>query len=302
MRKALSSSQILVVGLVRNCEGKIEQEVKKINAAFSEAVSIKWLVIESDSDDGTLARLEKLGVNNEFDFISLGKIRTKYPKRTERIAKCRNRYLEELRINTKYNDVDYVVVADLDGVNSELTPSAVKSCWQLTEEWDVCFANQSKAYYDIWALRHDIWSPNDFYKNYFFLINYGKNKFEALNAAVYSRMIFLKDDLPPIEVDSAFGGLGIYKRSVILSSEYIGLDHNEEEFCEHVSFHATLRSKGFSLYIVPSLINCGWNEHSQQLKLIRKIKARLRHSIITFLTLFISKKKIKKIKKALSIQ
>ena len=289
MRKDLSSSNVLVVGLATNCEDKIEQEINKINAAFSEAKSVKWLVIESDSDDGTLATLNELGANNEFDVIALGKLRAKHPKRTERIAKCRNRYLEELRKNTRYNNVDYVVVADLDGVNSELTPSAVKSCWQLAEDWDACFANQSEAYYDIWALRHDVWSPNDCWQNYDFLINNGKSKFEALNAAIYSRMIKIKDDVSPIEVDSAFGGLGIYKTSAILSSEYIGLNSNEEEFCEHVSLHATLRTKGFRLYIVPSLINCGWNEHNQDLKWIRKIKSRIRHSLITLVTLFISR-------------
>ncbi len=279
MRKDLSCSNILIVGLVRNCENKIEKEIEKINFAFSEAESVKWLIIESDSDDGTLATLNKLVINDEFDFISLGELRTKHPKRTERIAKCRNRYLEELRLNPKYNNIDYVVVADLDGVNSKLTPSAVNSCWQLAEDWDACFANQSEAYYDIWALRHEIWSPNDCWQNYKFLRNNGKSKSEALIAAVYSRMIKIKDDVPPIEVDSAFGGLGIYKKSAILSSEYIGLNSNKEEVCEHVSFHANLRAKDFRLFIVPSLINCGWNEHNQNLKLIRRIRSRIRHSL-----------------------
>jgi hypothetical protein len=152
--KTISSSKVLIVGLARNCQDTIEHEVQIINSAFSEAKTVNWLVIESDSDDETLATLEKLSENVEFAFVTLGNLRKQYPKRTARIAKCRNRYLQELRANKKYNNIDYVVVADLDGVNSDLTKTAVRSCWKFTEEWDACFANQSKVYYDIWALRH----------------------------------------------------------------------------------------------------------------------------------------------------
>jgi glycosyltransferase involved in cell wall biosynthesis len=297
MRKPLSASKVLIVSLARNCEDVIEKEVLIINSAFSEAKTVNWLVIESDSDDGTLTRIQKLAKNDKFEFITLGKLQNKYPKRTERIAKCRNRYLEELRANKKYNDVDYVVVADLDGVNSELTAMAVKSCWELAEDWDACFANQSKAYYDVWALRHKTWCPSDCWKTYNFLFNNGVSKFAALQAAVYSRMIRINSDKNPIEVDSAFGGLGIYKKSAILSSTYVGLDENEEEFCEHVYLHRSMRDEGARLYIVPSLINCGWNEHSEKLRITAIITALLRHTIIELIKLFVSIEKLKTIVK-----
>lgn len=295
MRKPLSLSKVLIVGLVRNCAEVIEREVQIINSAFSEAATVNFLVIESDSDDGTLTELEMLSENENFNFVSLGNLRKQSPKRTERIALCRNRYIEELRANKQFSDVDYVVVADLDGVNSQLNETAVKSCWQLTEDWDVCFANQSKAYYDIWALRHKMWSPNDCWQAYKFLLSHGKSKFSALHAAVYSRMITIKCDADAIEVDSAFGGLGIYKKSALLSSKYIGLDENGEEFCEHVSLHKTMREKGLRLYIVPSLINCGWNKHSNNLRMAARIKAQLCQGINELVRFFISKQKRKNI-------
>lgn len=289
MRKNISLSNIVVVGLVRNCEKNLEIEVQKINSAFVSAASIRWLVIESDSDDGTVNILKKLSVNSLFNFISLGKLETKHPMRTERIAKCRNRYLEELRVKSKYNKIDYVVVADLDGINSKLTSSAVNSCWDLGEDWDACFANQSEAYYDIWALRHRVWSPNDCWENYDFLINNGKSKSEALKTAVYSRMIKLKNNMKPLEVDSAFGGLGIYKSSIFLESKYTGLNLNQEEICEHVNFHNGLREKGFRLFIAPALINCGWNEHNKNLKIKNRITSILRHSLVSLARSFISR-------------
>ena len=282
--KPFSSSKVLIVGLVRNCQDTIEREVQIINSAFSEAKTVNWLVIESDSDDKTLATLEKLSENVKFAFITLGKLRKQYPKRTERIAKCRNRYLHELRVNKKYDHIDYVVVADLDGVNSELTKTAVKSCWKFAEEWDACFANQSKVYYDIWALRHKTWCPNDCWKTYEFFLNHGMSKHRALHAAVYSRMFNIDSNEDPIEVNSAFGGLGIYKKHAILTSAYIGLDDNKEEICEHVNLHTTMRDKGLKLYIIPSLINCGWIEHSKHLRFRAKTINNLLRSIKEFFT------------------
>ena len=295
MKKPLTSSKILIVGLACNCEDVIEHEILKISSAFSKAKTINFLIIESDSDDKTVATLDKLSEHNNFEFITLGSLRNRYPKRTERIALCRNRYLEELRTRSQYNDIDYVIVADLDGVNSELTASAVESCWDLSEDWDACFANQSKAYYDIWALRHKTWCPNDCWQTYRFLQSNGISKFSALEAAVYSRMISISHNKDPIEVDSAFGGLGIYKKNAILLGEYVGIDGNNEEICEHVHLHESMNDNNMRLYIAPSLINCGWNEHSNNLRFTARIKARFRHLIVQLITLVVSKEKLKNI-------
>ena len=192
-----------------------------------------------------------------------------------------------------------------DGVNSELTATAtataVESCWNLSEDWDACFANQSKAYYDIWALRHKTWCPNDCWQTYRFLQSNGVGKFSALEAAVYSRMISINHNKDPIEVDSAFGGLGIYKKSAILLGEYVGIDGNNEEICEHVQLHKFISDKNMRLYIVPSLINCGWNEHSNNLRVTARFKARFRHLIVQLITLVVSKEKLKNISEAVGI-
>ena len=289
MIKDISDSRILVVGLVRNCESQIEKEFNIINAAFSDAKTLSWLVIESDSEDATVAALERLKSKKNFDFISLGKFSSTYPKRTERIAKCRNRYLEEIRVNKKYINYDFIVVADLDGVNSELTQSAVKSCWEIEAKWDVCFANQSTVYYDIFALRHKIWCPTDCFEARDFLMKHGTSKFKARQSVVLSRMIKIKTDEEPIEVDSAFGGLGIYKKSSLISAEYNGLTSKGEEICEHVYLHSQMRENGSKLYIVPSLINCGWTNHSKNIQLKVRNRRRLQYGLAVCADFFTKK-------------
>ena len=293
MRKDLHSSNFLIVGLARNCERVIHEEVKKINDAFSEAASIKWLIIESDSDDLTIEKLDSFGDNLKIRYITLGRLQKKYPKRTERLALCRNRYLEEIRDNPEYKNINYVVVADLDGVNSELTAKSVNTCWECDVNWDACFANQSAPYYDIWALRHDLWSPADCFEQEKFFKNFGINDFNNRYVSILSKMICIPPTSKPIKVKSAFGGLGIYKKNVITDCRYSGLNKNRNEICEHVSFNMQIKNKGYKLYIMPTLINGGWNEHNSNLKIYKRINKKLYYYIIKFVTIFISKQKLK---------
>lgn len=295
MRKSLGEANILIVGLARDCERVISSEVKKIDDAFSSAKSAKWLIIESDSSDNTTAVLKSMSEKLSLHYLSLGKLRDRLSKRTERIAECRNKYIELIRNDDDYALVDFVVVADLDGVNCNLTSESVISCWQMEEDWDACFANQSEAYYDISALRHENWSPNNCWGGYKFFVQHGINHFDALHASVYSRMIKIKETDKPIKVRSAFGGLGIYKRCLFEESNYSGLTADGCEVCEHVSFHEALYDKGCALYINPKLINCGLNEHNKNLRMAAKTKARLRYYSIQLVTKIISKEKLKKI-------
>jgi hypothetical protein len=261
----LQNANFLVVGLARNCGRQIVGEVEIINRAFAASNNTKWLIIESDSDDDTLGRIEFLKSRLDLNCISLGRLCDRFPKRTERIASCRNAYVKEIRENKTYANIDYVVVADLDGVNSQLTSSAVQTCWQLGSEWDACFANQSAPYYDIWALRQPSWNPIDCFRQETFFRNAGLDEFQCRYLSVISKMIRIPPASDPIKVQSAFGGLGIYRREFFSEGSYLGIDENGFEVCEHVHFH-TCRKTNSNLLIVPSLVNGGWNRHSRYSK------------------------------------
>jgi glycosyltransferase involved in cell wall biosynthesis len=252
---------ILVVGVARNCARHVPGQIRTISCALQGFYEVNWLVIESDSDDDTQSALAALAAEDaKFRFISLGTLRHQLPKRTERIAHCRNRYLDEIRRNPLYQHVDFVVVADLDGMNSLLTEEAIKSCWE-REEWDVCTANQRGPYYDIYALRHEWWSPNDWCLQYSFLISRGMRAARAYSASNYARMIRVREDSEWLEVDSAFGGLAIYRKQAMSNGEYIGLAPDGTEQCEHVAFHGQLRKENKRIFINPRLINAGYTRH-----------------------------------------
>lgn len=274
--KPIAEASIIVVGTARNCEKSIKADVDRIGAALSLFKDVQWLAVESDSDDATVNELESLKQTLPgFDYLALGTLRSEMPKRTERLAFCRNKYAEAIRTSDKYAAIDYVAVADFDGINSTISAAAVESCWQ-RDDWDVCTANQGGPYYDIWTLRHDDWCPGDCMREYRFLRRFTANAGRARYASVLSRMVTIPASSEWIEVDSAFGGFAIYRRNWFDVGEYVGVADDGEEVCEHVSFNMKLRRNGAKLYINPQLINAGLTPHTRHLTFPRTLIRGLR--------------------------
>ncbi len=257
--------RILIVGLIRNGEATLDQDRARITAAVRPLGDVRWFVVESDSTDATVSKLGATQATDPtFRFTSLGALRERLPRRTHRIAHCRNEYLAEIRRNPDYAAVDLVVVADLDGINCLLNDAAVASCLE-RDDWDVCTANQRGPYYDGWALRHPEWSPNDCWRQYHFLTEHGLPSHRAMFAAIESRMVTISEHRAWIEVESAFSGLAIYKRPLFDEGTYNGVSDVGGEVCEHVSFHNQLRTSGAKIFINPKLINAGYTQHSRDL-------------------------------------
>ncbi len=267
--------KILVVGLTKNSAETIKEEISRIYTALMKFEIVHFFIIESDSSDNTIDKLKELEAEMvNFRYHSLGVINKKIPLRTERIAYCRNRYLDEIKNNVLYKDIEYVIMADLDGLNDLISEEAFLSCWN-KEDWAVCTANQRGPYYDIWPLRHKHWSPNDCWSQYKFLVNNGLSVKKSKFAAVYSRMVEIDEHLDWIEVDSAFGGLAVYRRETLSDVRYVGVDVFGEEICEHLSLNAQIKSQGYRIFINPKLINAGYTRHTRRFKqnqLVKSIK------------------------------
>ena len=122
------------------------------------------------------------------------------------------------------------------------------------------FANQAMAYYDIYALRHAIWCPDDCWKQVA-----ARPRWMPLGIAeilyVRRRQFSIPAEARPIRVHSAFGGLGLYKMSKILDCRYNGLNTDGSEVCGHVAFNRQICDHGGELYIYPKLLNQSPSEH-----------------------------------------
>jgi glycosyltransferase involved in cell wall biosynthesis len=269
---------LLIVGTISNVEKTLKKDLLKVINAFSRFKNIGIYLVESDSTDKTLEILSKLSERlPNLDYVSKGALKPVIKNRIERIRHCRNTYVQYIREFPKDFLPNYVVVADLDGMNSALNKKAVDSCFE-NNDWGVITANQTFGYYDIYALRHPTWQNGDCFEELRTIkqdINTNpKFKFKlfdqirliylfdkARKQAIFSKMIRVKTNKPSIKVDSAFGGLAIYKVDFFLNFNY-DTDQAEIEESEHVALHKKIINKGGSIYINPKLVNSRINTHN----------------------------------------
>lgn len=245
------TANVLVLVPVRNASrhlAKFLTSMKKCLSIFRES---HFYFIESYSTDNTLEELSNIKLKNQnVRFETLGSSGQDSFLRAQRIAIARNRGVEIAKEYSSF--INYVIVADVDGVNSDLTSEALASCWKYSE-WSMMSANQGWRYYDIWALRHRIWNPGDCWRSYDELkLELGSKA--SSDICVKSKMIQIPRNVSPISVESAFGGLAIYSIDSYLTSHYSGLQ-GSLEICEHVPFNTKLVRDGHKLFINPALIN-----------------------------------------------
>jgi len=267
---------VVICGVARNCARSIDRDIRTLQRAASLFRRVQVLVVESDSSDHTLKILRTLSERDaRVRYISLGSLRERLPQRTARIAASRNACLDELAVNPIYAAASHMIMVDLDGMCRHLTRQALASCWAAgTPPWDVCGANQGDYYYDVWTIRHPIWCPGDCWREQAALVPL-LGKTAADEVAIFSRMIHIAPTQPWIEVDSAFGGLAVYRRSSIGTARYVGLDEQGREVCDHVGLNLAMRAAGRRIFINPALINARSTKHAGRKKFFRTLRRRL---------------------------
>ena len=258
----MENSEIVVVGIVKNVEKTIKIDYSRMLESLSSFKKIQWLIVESDSTDNTLNSLSSIAtLDSNFKFITLGSLTNKIENRTERLAFARNVYLDMINNENRYQTCDYVVVSDFNDLNNRITSKSFISCFE-NLSWSVCCANQKGPYYDIYALRHNLWSPNDCWKQHSFYRSYHRFPEKALLASIKIRMIKIPTDSQWIEVDSAFGGIAIYKKFTFKLGRYAGLDENGDSICEHVPLNLAISEAAHKIMINPKFINFRKTDHS----------------------------------------
>ena len=262
----LQEKPVLVVGIVKNIEKTLKKDIKNIGKALSFFQDVHWFLVESDSSDKSKQILSELkNENKNFFYTSIDIPNKSYEFRTERMATARNRYLDYIREHINLVEYPYIVIADFNLLNKQISVESVLSSWS-RGDWDVVTANQSARYYDIWALRHPLWSPNDCWEQHEFLKKYIKIPEIVNSYSLRSRMIKIPKDSNWIEVDSAFGGFAIYRSSFFQNNAfYNGKNDAGNMICEHVAFNRKIKELGARMFINTNLINAHYTDHSRRL-------------------------------------
>ena len=264
--KLPENSSAILVGIVRNCERTILNELVFFREMLNKFNHIEIYLVESDSTDASLSILNKAkGKFTNFNYTSLGNLEKRFEIRTERLAYCRNTYLEY--IQSRKGFFDYVIVADMDNVNKKLNKSSFYSSFEDAPDWDCCAANQSKLYYDLYALRSeslligDVWLEAKKLSNIF-------NNYYSNHIYPFSRMLKIDNNIGFIEVQSAFGGIAIYTAESLENIRYSFKDKEGNINCEHVFLHQKMKLNGKKIFINSKMINANWTEHTSKFKLV----------------------------------
>ena len=286
--------KVLLVGTISNVSSVIESELNRVLEALSFFDVVEIFLVESDSTDFTVEKLKFLaGINEKFSFMSLGALSPVLPNRIERLRHCRNVYVEHIRDRYSNESLDYVVVADLDGMNLKISKNGVSSCFNNKISWDACFSNQLAGYSDIYALRSKGWQDKDCFvelseKNSEYINSLGSNMIfrnariafnnnKIRQSVIYSKMRKIPKTAPWVKVESAFGGFGIYKSEIFFFHNYDKNDAKDVLVSEHVDLHSKLIDS--NLYINPALINANWNTYNlNRFLLIRYLRVLIRKS------------------------
>lgn len=276
----LHKKPVLVVGIIKNVANSLQIDISIISEALTDFSEIHWFLVESASTDSTVNLLPTLAKKvKNFKYKSVD-VNPAHNFRTEIMASARNEYLLYIREQVNPTIFPYIVIADFNLLNNKLTRTAVISSWQRTD-WDVVTANQSGRYYDIWALRHDLWSPNDCWQYHQFMKKYVKFPELVNTYSLRSRMLKIPKESDWIAVDSAFGGFAIYKSEFLMQHLcYLGKTQQNEMICEHIALNSHLKKIGAKIYINTSLINTHYTDHSHRMKIVPTVIRILKYTSV----------------------
>lgn len=252
-RAVAADLSVNIVAIARNAMPYLSNTLElldELRAGWREA---NVYVYENDSADGTGAVLDNYaesreGVVVEHDSLGGEDARGFEPERTIRLAHCRNKCLDRGVSRgasvTVVLDVDPHYGFSVDGVFNSLAWLAQKSSEPSARKaggmasYSLYRTPDGIAHYDAWAARPNWWRDR---RN-----EIGFTWFSSFLPPVAS---------PPLPMNSAFGGLGVYWTEAILSSRYEGGD------CEHVHLHRGMAKAGWQMFLNPGCLYVAvWQE------------------------------------------
>jgi glycosyltransferase involved in cell wall biosynthesis len=274
----MNQATCVIIGAARNIESKLPNTLEQINRIVPLWKEAAVVIAENGSTDSTKQILQdyKSSASHRTDILTLDSTANQIQARTARLAHVRTKLLEH--VHTYFPSFDYILMVDLDGILDGFNVNSLKTAFN-HQGWDALFANTKTAYYDIWALRSkimgiefDCWDLIQHMR-----LQMGADIASAKAIAVKPFPITLPRTAQLSPVESAFGGLGLYRLSKTIGCSYNGLTTTcscssyipdlkpgtcRPDTCEHVSFHKDMIDKyGAKLFIIPSIQVNSQEEH-----------------------------------------
>lgn len=239
--EAASKTSACIVAIARNSMPALANTLILSAAVARRFQECKMFVFENDSTDQTDVVLDAISSDHSSWFHvrheTLGGIDARgfQPERTERLAYCRNQCLEWVRDNAP--STDWTIVLDTDPAGGFSVDGVFNSIGRLLERpeaggmasYSLYKTAEGIAHYDAWAARPTCW---------------WRDRRQEIGFTWFSSF------LPPVgsqpmPMNSAFGGLAVYRTPAFLAGGYSGED------CEHVAHHRRMRDAGYQMFLNP---------------------------------------------------
>ena len=253
-------TKVYFIGMSKNCFESLKLNLEfLINFKEISNIQLEICIIDSDSTDGTKEYCRKL-INDKLinEFFEIDNLEDIYDSRVERLSICRNEGLEYLSSQLNNGELIYIPM-DMDislfeYIDFEMLENFIIS---VKNNIDGLFPYSSPYYYDIFALRAENWVT----ENNVYLADLKKQKYNIFSFFFNYKYIFKFQKrinyfkIPLIQVESAFGGMGIYKISseLLKKLNYKVEINNKDSISEHVYFNKFFKKLYISQnWIIPA--------------------------------------------------
>lgn len=248
-RETAAGLSAAIVGIARNAMPFLTNTLALVDEVAAGFRQCRAFFYENDSEDSTAATLDSFSsrqwVDVMHEWLDVEDHRGFGRGRTDRLARCRNICLEWVR--THASDTAWTIVLDLDphggfsvdgvfhsiacladrDLSTGVTRAGGMASYSLYREI-MAGGKVGIAHYDAWAARPNWW----------------RDRREEIGFTWFSQFLPPVGS-PPVAMNSAFGGLAVYKTTAFLSGGYSGED------CEHVPHHRRMREAGWQMYLNP---------------------------------------------------
>lgn len=249
-RETAAGLNACVVAIARNAMPFLQNTLALVDEVAAGFRQCRMFIYENDSDDSTAATLDQFAARQWVDvvheWLDVEDTRGFEPSRTERLARARNICLEWVRHHAA--DTTWTIVLDTDPHGGFSVDGVFHSIACLADR-DLSYAATragGMASYSLYLLRgegglphiahYDAWAARP--------LCWWRDRRQEIGMAWFSQ--FLPPvGAPVVPMNSAFGGLAVYKTPAFLAGGYSGED------CEHVPHHKRMRKNGWQMYLNP---------------------------------------------------
>jgi hypothetical protein len=237
----LAEQKAIICGISRDNASDFWTMRRHIEHLGNQCNDYRIVIIENDSKDGTKDLLNHWAAHNPRVTIISKDFHNKKRPSIQFLADVRNLYIDEIN-QPKYDDFNLLIVTDMD-MSYGFDIRGIYHSFAAWESWDAIasngVSNPKGEMYDAFAFA--------FRNSEFPFAHYDKPDTYWPDIIPQIQRVYPVNS-PFVTVDSAFGGLAIYKRDTLKGCRY----HSIKGDCEHIEFHKCLKHNKGKMFMNPS--------------------------------------------------